>query len=312
MNIAGDICELIGRTPLVHLSRISRGVDATILGKLEGFNPGGSIKDRIAVNMLEAAEREGSIRPGETTIVEPTSGNTGIGLAMVCAVKGYEMVVVMPETASVERRRVIEAYGAEVVLTPGDQGMAGAVREAEGRCRREGAVFMPHQFRNPANPGAHRGTTALEIWEDTDGAVDAVVAGSGTGGTITGIGQALRERKPDIRIVAVEPAESPVLSGGQAGPHIIEGIGPGFTPEVYDRRFVDEVVTVTGEEAVATARDLARLEGILTGISAGAAVRAALELGRRGDSMGTTIIAILPDIGDRYLSTALFSGTAGR
>jgi cysteine synthase A len=305
MRIADDITQLVGGTPLVRLRKLGLGLPGQVVGKLESFNPMSSVKDRIALSMIQAAERGGLIGPG-TVIVEPSSGNTGIGLAFVCASRGYKLIITMPETMSVERRRLLTALGAEVVLTPGAEGMKGAIAKAEEVAASHSQVFMPMQFANPANPEAHRRTTAKEIWEDTDGNVDMVVAGVGTGGTITGVGEVLKSLKPSTRMIAVEPAESPVLSGGQAGPHKIEGIGAGFVPAVLDRGLIDEILTVTYEEAAATARHLAREEGILCGVSAGAATWAALKVASREASRDRLIVAILCDTGERYLSTPLW------
>ena len=301
---ARDVTELIGGTPLVRIRRLTGAGDAEILAKLEASNPGGSVKDRICLAMIEAAERDGRLAPGGT-IVEPTSGNTGIGLALVAAVKGYRAIFTMPDTMSRERRRLLAAYGAELVLTPGAEGMAGAIRKAEELLEANPDYFMPQQFENPANPEVHRRTTAREILAQVPGEIHALVAGVGTGGTVTGVGQVLKERFPGILVVAVEPAESPVLSGGEPGPHKIQGIGAGFVPEVLDRGVLDRVVTVTAPQAAAAARELARAEGILCGISSGAALHAArgvaAELGA-----GRTVVVILPDTGERYLSTDLF------
>lgn len=306
-RIYNDITRTIGNTPLVRLNRVTDGARATVLAKVESFNPMGSVKDRIGVAMIDEAERAGDIREG-TTIVEATSGNTGIALAFVCAARGYPLILVMPETMSVERRKLLAALGAKVVLTPGAEGMKGAVsRAAKIAAEKPNAYFMPRQFDNPANPAVHRRTTAEEIWRDTDGAVDAIVAGVGTGGTITGIAEVIKARKPSFRAIAVEPAESPVLSGGQAGPHRIQGIGAGFVPGVLRTDLIDEVVRVTAEDAFAMARRLAAKEGILAGISSGAAVHAACEVARRPEYEGKVIVVILPDTGERYLSTDLFS-----
>jgi len=309
-SIAEDITKLVGGTPLVRLNRLTEGLGARVLAKLEFFNPCASVKDRIALSMVEAAEREGRIGP-ETVIVEPTSGNTGIGIAFVCAAKGYPVVLTMPDTVSHERRKLIAALGAKLVLTPGDGGMPAAIDEARALLESDPKYVMLQQFENPANPEAHRRTTAEEIWHDTDGAVDILVAGVGTGGTITGVSQVLRSRKPSFRAVAVEPAGSPVLSGGAAGKHKIQGIGAGFVPAILDTEAIDEVVRVRDEDAGATARRMAREEGILCGISSGAAVWAALEVARRPESAGKTIVVIVPDTGERYLSTWLFEGGNG-
>lgn len=304
-RIYHDITETIGNTPLVRLNRLTQHVQATVVAKLESFNPLGSVKDRIAVNMLEAAERAGKINR-DTIILEPTSGNTGIGLAFACAAKGYRLVLLMPETMSLERRQLLRALGAELILTPGTEGMRGAVRRAEEMAAEDPRYFIPQQFKNPANPEIHRRTTAEEIWRDTDGQVDILVAGVGTGGTITGVSEVIKARKPEFRAIAVEPADSPVLSGGQPGPHRIQGIGAGFVPDVLRRELIDEVITVTNEDAFATARRLAREEGILAGISSGAATWAALQVAARPSSEGKLIVVILPDTGERYLSTGLF------
>jgi len=305
-RIANSITELIGHTPLVRL-KIAEDTGATVLGKLESFNPAGSVKDRIGLAMIEAAEQEGLISPGSSVIIEPTSGNTGIALSFVAAAKGYRCILTMPETMSLERRALLAAYGAELVLTPGPEGMRGAIARAEELARTTPDSFLPQQFQNAANPEIHRRTTAEEIWQDTAGQVDVLVAGVGTGGSITGIAEVLRERRPGFRAVAVEPTDSPVLSGGQPGPHKIQGIGAGFVPGVLNTDVYDEVITCRVEDAYATSRLLARNEGILVGISAGANVWAALEIARRPESAGTTIVTILCDTGERYLSTPLFS-----
>jgi cysteine synthase A len=304
-RIYRDITKTIGNTPLVQLNWVTEGVKATVLAKLESFNPLGSVKDRIGVNMIDVAEREGRITT-DTVIVEPTSGNTGIGLAFTCAARGYRLILTMPEKASLERQRVMQALGAELVLTPSDDGMKGAIRRAEELAAEHDDAFIPFQFKNPANPGIHRRTTGEEIWRDTDGAVDLVVAGVGTGGTITGIAEALKPLKPGLRAVAVEPANSPVLSGGEPGPHKIPGMGAGFIPDVLRLDLVDEIVQVTEDEAWEMTRRLAREEGILAGISSGANTCAALQIAARPESAGKTIVVILPDTGERYLSTGVF------
>lgn len=306
-RIAKDITELIGRTPLVRLNRLAQGLPATVVAKLESFNPCSSVKDRIGVSMIDDAERQGLINK-DTIIIEPTSGNTGIALAFVCAARGYKLVLTMPETMSIERRRLLEVFGAKLVLTPGSEGMPGAVKKAEEIAASDSHYFMPQQFKNPANPAIHRRTTAEEIWQDTDGAVDILVAGVGTGGTITGVAEAIKARKPDFKAVAVEPAASPVLSGGKRGPHPIQGIGAGFIPEVLRLELVDEIFRVENEDAMATTRRLAREEGILAGISSGAAAFAALQVARRAENKGKLIVVVLPDTGERYLSTPVFPG----
>lgn len=308
-RIYTDITKTIGDTPLVRLNRLTAGLDATVLVKLECFNPLASVKDRIGVSMIEAAEREGKIGP-DTILLEPTSGNTGIALAFVCAARGYRLVLTMPETMSVERRKLLRALGAEIILTPGEEGMRGAVRRAEELAAQGPRYLILQQFQNPANPDIHRRTTAMEIWRDTDGAVDIVVAGVGTGGTITGVAEALKPLKPSLRAVAVEPAASPVLSGGSPGRHKIQGIGAGFIPDVLRLDLVDEIIQVTDEDAAKTARRLAREEGILVGISSGAVAWAALQVASRPESAGKLIVAVLPDTGERYLSTDLFADEA--
>lgn len=306
MKIANSLLDLVGGTPLVELSRALPGAGARLLAKVESFNPAGSVKDRIALAMIEDAEARGILRPG-ATIIEPTSGNTGVGLAFVSAVKGYRLILTMPETMSVERRNLVAAYGARVVLTPGAEGMKGAIARAEAlRDEIAGAVIL-QQFENPSNPARHYRTTGEEIWRDTEGRVDIFVAGVGTGGTVSGTGRLLKEKNPAVRIVAVEPASSPVLSQGRAGAHKIQGIGAGFVPKTFDRSVVDEIVPVADEEAFAAARRLAREEGILVGISSGAAFHAASLLARRPENSGKTIVVLLPDTGERYLSTALFT-----
>ena len=306
-RIFNDLSETIGRTPLVRLNRVTDGAGATVLAKLEYFNPAGSVKCRIGVSMINEAEKAGLITPGRTTIVEPTSGNTGIALSFVAAARGYRLILCMPETMSVERRMLLKARGAELVLTPGSEGMPGAIRKAEELLAELGENgFMPQQFANPANPKIHRETTAEEIWDDTNGNIDIFVAGVGTGGTITGVGEVLKERKPEVKIIAVEPAESQILEGGKPGPHKIQGIGVPFVPKVLDTTVIDEILHTSYEESVATTRRLAREEGILAGISCGAALHAALEVAHRPENNGKTIVVILPDNGERYLSTPLF------
>jgi len=310
MRIAASVTDLIGNTPLVRLNRVTEGAGATVVAKLEFFNPGHSVKDRIAVAMIEAAERDGKIGPG-TVIVEPTSGNTGIGLAMVCAARGYKLIITMPETMSRERRQLLRAYGAELVLTPGPDGMGGAIAKArEIVAANPDTHFLPQQFENPATPAIHRSTTAEEIWRDTDGQVDILVAGVGTGGTITGVGEVLKERKPGVQVVAVEPDASPVLSGGAKGPHPIQGIGAGFVPPILNTGIYDEIIRVANDDAFETARNVATQEGVLVGISSGAAVWAALQLAKRPENAGKLIVVVIPSFGERYLSTALFQHLA--
>jgi len=306
MKIARDITELIGKTPLVRLNRVTRGVSAEIVAKLESQNPANSVKDRIGLAMIEAAERDGLIQPGKTILVEPTSGNTGIALAFVAAVKGYQCVLTMPESMSPERRVALRAFGAKLVLTDPAKGMPGAVEKAQEIAGKLKNSFIPQQFQNPANPEVHRRTTAEEIWNDTDGAVDALIAGVGTGGTITGVAQVIKPRKPSFQAVAVEPADSPVLSGGQPGKHMIQGIGAGFVPAVLDTKLIDQIITVTNDEAFDMARRLAQEEGILCGISSGAAVSAALKYARQSGNENKLVVVIIPSFGERYIQTKLF------
>jgi cysteine synthase A len=309
MKIANNVTDLIGNTPLVRINRISNGSLALIAAKLEFYNPAHSVKDRIGVSMIDAAEKDGLIK-SDTIILEPTSGNTGIALAFVCAARGYKCTLIMPETASKERRILMRAYGAELILTPGSDGMAGAIRKAEELAASDPRYLIPMQFKNPANPEIHRKTTAEEIWRDTDGKVDIVVVGIGTGGTITGVGEVLKARKPSVQIVAVEPDASPVLSGGQKGPHPIQGIGAGFIPEVLNTQIYDEIIRVKNEDAIETARRSATEEGLLVGISSGAALWAAIQVANRPENKGKLIVVIIPSFGERYLSTVLFSHLA--
>ncbi|MGB9248445.1 MAG: cysteine synthase A [Mycobacterium sp.] len=309
MSIAEDVTQLVGNTPLVRLRRVTEGAVADVVAKLEYFNPGGSVKDRIGVAMLDAAEEAGLLKP-DTIVLEPTSGNTGIALAMVAAARGYKLVLTMPDTMSIERRVLLRAYGAELVLTPGKDGMPGAIAKAEELAKSDQRYFVPQQFENPANPAIHRATTAEEVWKQTDGKIDFFISGVGTGGTITGVAQVIKERKPEAKFIAVEPAASPVLSGGQKGPHPIQGIGAGFIPPVLDQDLVDEVITVGNDDALNLARRLALEEGLLVGISSGAAVVAALQVAHRPENKGKLVVVILPSSGERYLSTVLFSDLA--
>jgi len=305
MKIINKITDLIGKTPLIKLNRMNRGLYGEVVVKLEAFNPGGSIKDRIALSMIECAEKEG-ILSKDAVIIEPTSGNTGVGLAMVAAARGYKLILTMPDTMSIERQKILTAFGAELVLTPGGEGMVGAIKKAEELTANIEKSFMPQQFMNKANPQVHRETTALEIWEDTDGKVDVFIAGVGTGGSVTGIGEVLKAKSLSIKLIAVEPYDSPVLSGGKPGPHQIQGIGAGFVPEIFNEKIIDEIYKVKTEEAYETARRLAAEEGILAGISSGANLYAALQVAARKESKGKLIVTILPDTGERYLSTPLF------
>jgi len=309
MKIANNITELVGGTPLVRLNKVTQGAGATVAAKLEYFNPAGSVKDRIGLSMIQAAEAQGIINK-DTVIIEPTSGNTGIALAFVCAARGYRLILTMPETMSLERRTLLKAYGAELVLTPGSEGMAGAIRKAEELVATTPHSFMPQQFKNPANPKVHRETTAEEIWRDTDGQVDILVAGIGTGGTATGVAEVIKPRKPGFKVIAVEPAGSPFLSKGIKGPHKIQGIGAGFKPDVLRLELVDEIITVTDEEAILMARRLAKEEGILCGLSSGAATHVAVQVAQRPENVGKLIVVIIPSTGERYLSTVLFQGIA--
>jgi cysteine synthase A len=304
-KIAKDITGLIGNTPLVKLNKIGKGTGASIIVKVESFNPLSSIKDRIALSMIEAAEKSGNVKK-DTIFIEPTSGNTGIGLAFVCAAKGYKLVLIMPETMSIERRQLFKALGSEVILTEGSKGMSGAVEKAEEMAAADKKYLLLQQFENPANPEIHRKTTALEIWNDTDGKIDILVAGVGTGGTITGVGEILKKKKKTVKVIAVEPKGSAVLSGGKPGPHAIQGIGAGFIPEVLNRKIIDEIITVSNDDAFETARELAKKEGILAGISSGAALWAALQAAKRPENKGKLIVVVLPDSGERYLSTGLY------
>jgi len=309
MKIANDVTELIGNTPLVRIRKLSAGAPAEVVAKLEFYNPAHSVKDRIGLSMIDAAEHAGKIKP-DTIILEPTSGNTGIALAMVCAARGYKCMLTMPDTMSKERRMLLRAYGADLVLTPGSEGMPGAIKKAEELADADSRYFIPQQFRNPANPEVHRRTTAEEIWRDTDGKADFLVAGIGTGGTITGVGEALKARKPSFKCIAVEPDASAVLSGGPKGPHAIQGIGGGFIPDILNTEIYDEVIRVTNEDAFDLARRMAKEEGLLVGISSGAAMWAALQVARRPENAGKLIVVIIPSFGERYLSTALFANLA--
>jgi cysteine synthase len=309
MRIADDVTQLVGNTPLVRLRRVTEGARAEVVAKLEFYSPAHSVKDRIGVSMIDAAERAGKIRP-DTIVLEPTSGNTGIGLAFVCAARGYRCTLIMPDTMSKERRMLLRAYGAELILTPGSEGMPGCIKKAEALAASDSRYFIPQQFENPANPEIHRKTTAEEIWRDTDGRADILVAGVGTGGTITGVGEVIKARKPSFRCVAVEPDASPVLSGGQRGPHPIQGIGAGFVPEILNTKIYDEIVRVKNDDAMAMARRSAKEEGLLVGISSGAAIWAAVEVARRPENAGKLLVVIIPSFGERYLSTPLFADLA--